>query len=90
MPQWTQEHYQWTQASNANVSISGPATIGGIFVSVADTTPTLTVTDAKTGANLISTFTPVSATWYRMPFGAPNGANFVFGGGVVYTVAWNK
>ncbi len=95
MPQFVQDRFQWTLSSNGNVSITGPGTLGGIFVSAASSTPTLTVQDAASaqaanGNAIVHTFTPSAATWYAMPFGFSSGLQVISGGAVSYTVAWNK
>jgi len=77
-------------SASGNVS---PIPIGmlGVFVSNAASTPTITVyDDAATGTTtkIVDTFTPISGTWYPLPFGASKGLNFVIGGTVSATVSF--
>jgi len=80
--------YQVVSASG-NISPKSVA-LCGIFVSNAASTPTITIyDDAATGTTvpLVNTFTPVSGTYYKLPFRALNGLNVVIGGTVSCTVA---
>lgn len=68
-----------------------PATLLGIFVSAATTTPTITVYDdpaAGTTTKMVDTFTPVAGTWYQIPASASKGINVVLGGTVSATVVF--
>lgn len=61
----------------------------GMFISSASNTPTITVYDdsgSGTATKLVDTFTPVSSTWYPMPFEAINGVNVVITGTISCTV----
>jgi hypothetical protein len=63
----------------------------GIFVSNAAATPTITIyDDSATGTSvpLVTTFTPVAGTYYKLPFRALNGLNVVIGGTVSCTVGF--
>ena len=64
----------------------GPGEIVGIFVSSASNTPTIKVGDGT--AVPIATFTPVSATWYPMPFRFNTSLIVTIGGTVACTVMW--
>jgi hypothetical protein len=60
----------------------------GIFVGSASSVPTIAVYDGKdaSGRVLVNTFTPVSATWYFMPFIFTSGLYVAIGGTVDCTV----
>ncbi|MDN7481917.1 hypothetical protein QZM38_13890 [Burkholderia orbicola] len=65
--------------------------LGGIFVSAASATPTITIyDDAATGTNtkIVDTFTPVAGQWYPLPFAFSKGLNVVIGGTVSATVGY--
>jgi len=77
-------------AATANVK-SSTGTLLGVFVSVADTTPTLALYDSATTTTtvpLIATFTPVAGTWYPMPIGFGSGLYAVLGGNVSCTFVY--
>lgn len=77
-------------SASANVSPKSAALIG-IFVSAASATPTITVYDdaaAGTTTKIVDTFTPVAATFYKLPFRALSGLNVVIGGTVSCTVGY--
>jgi hypothetical protein len=77
-------------AASANVKASD-GLLGGIFVSAASGSPTITIyDDAGTGTTttIVAQFTPAAGTWYPMPFAFSKGLNVVFGGTVSATVAW--
>lgn len=65
-------------------------TMGGIFVSSASSTPTITIYDGLTsgGTKIVDTFTPVSAAWYAFPFCFQIGLTVVISGTVSATVFW--
>jgi hypothetical protein len=65
--------------------------LGGIFVSSAASTPTITIyDDAATGTTttIVAVFTPVAGTFYPLPFAFSKGLNIVIGGTVTATVAY--
>jgi hypothetical protein len=65
--------------------------LGGIFVSQASNTPTITVyDDAGTGTTkkLVDTFAPVAGQWYPLPFAFSNGLNVVISGTVSATFGY--
>lgn len=79
-------------STGGNVS-AVPCFLGGIFVSSASGSPTITIyDDAATGTTttLVAQFTPAAATWYPLPFKATKGLNVVIGGTVSCTIAYNK
>lgn len=82
--------FKYTQmAASANVRAT-KGRLGGIFVSAASGSPSITVYDsAATGTTtkIVDTFTPVAATWYPMPFEATAGIYVVIGGTVQCSVA---
>jgi hypothetical protein len=96
------EVYRYSQiSSSANInaaagvdSLSGEphrSYLGGIFVSAASNTPTITVYDdtgTGTTTKVVDTFTPVAGTWYRLPFVFGNGIYIAIGGTVSCTAAW--
>lgn len=68
----------------------GPCYLGGIFVSSASSSPTITVYDSATNGTttkVVDTFTPVAGQFYPMPFQLSAGAYVVIGGTVSCTVA---
>ncbi len=69
---------------------TGSGVSGGIFVSSASGTPTITVYDGTStaGTKIVDTFTPVSATAYPFPFGFSAGLYIVISGTVSCTVFW--
>lgn len=82
-----------SEACNANnitattTLYTGDGAILGIFVSSASNTPTLKVSDGAT--TLANTFTPVSATWYTLPFRFTKSLIVTVGGTVDCCVAWS-
>ena len=77
-------------SATGNVS-AYPAKIVGIFVSVASSTPTITVYDSATTtttAKVVDTFTPVAATFYPIPAATGAGIYVVIGGTVSATVIY--
>ena len=69
-----------------------PCSLGGIFVSAASSTPTITIYDdpaTGTGLKLVDTFTPVAGTWYFLPFRCTAGLYVVISGTVSCTVGWD-
>lgn len=61
----------------------------GIFVSAAASTPTITIYDSATtgtGTPIVSVFTPVAATFYRIPVNFTAGCYVVISGTVSCTV----
>jgi len=68
-----------------------PGLLGGIFVSAASSTPTITIyDDAATGTSvpLVTVFTPVAGTYYTLPFKFYNGLYIVISGTVSATVGY--
>lgn len=81
--------YKQIAASGNVCAIDG--IMGGIFVSAASSTPTITVYDdpaTGTGTKIVDTFTPVAGTWYPMPFAFSKGLNVVISGTVSATVGY--
>lgn len=83
------EAYSYKQISaTTNVRpVSG--VLGGIFVSAASATPTITVYDSATTTTttkIVDTFTPVAGTYYPLPFSLSNGCYVVISGTVSCTV----
>lgn len=83
--------YTYKQISaNGNVC-ANDGILGGIFVSAASATPTITIYDdaaAGTTTKIVDTFTPVAGTWYPLPFAFSKGLNVVIGGTVSATVGY--
>ena len=67
---------------------SGPGKMVGIFVASASATPTIKVWDALTGTSpvIVNTFTPVSATYYKIPVQFKTGLFVTISGTVDCTV----
>lgn len=74
--------------SSTNVQLRS-CTLGGIFVSSASATPTITVYDSATTTTtttVVAVFTPIAGTYYPMPFSLINGCYVVISGTVACTV----
>lgn len=67
---------------------TGQGGILGIFVSAASGTPTISVSDGAT--TMVSTFTPVAATFYPMPGRFGTSLVVTIGGTVNCTVFWTN
>lgn len=84
-----QEVYNYVAPISASTNIMvGRGILGGIFVSAASATPTITVyDDASTGTGhpLLSVFTPTAATYYPIHAFVGNGVYIVIGGTVSCT-----
>lgn len=83
--------YNYTQLSATANLHAGAQQLGGIFVSAASATPTITIYDSATTTTttkLVDVFTPVAGTWYSMPFTVNSGIYVVISGTVSATVAW--
>lgn len=82
--------YSYKQITGSGNVVPGDGILGGIFVSAASGTPTITIyDDAATGTTtkIVDTFTPVAGQWYPLPFAFSKGLNVVIGGTVSATVA---
>ena len=82
--------YSYKQITSSGNVCNTDGILGGIFVSAASATPTITVyDDASTGTTkkLVDTFTP-SVGWNPMPFAFSNGLNVVITGTVSATVGY--
>lgn len=78
-------------AASTNV-MARSGTLGGIFVSAASSTPTITVYDSATtttATKIVDTFTPIAGTYYPMPFSFNSGCYVAIGGTVSCTVGVN-
>lgn len=82
--------FNYKNISATTLLKTGDGIMGGIFVSAASSTPTITIYDntAGSGTKIVDTFTPVAATWYPMPFQFITGLEVVISGTVSATVAW--
>lgn len=65
---------------------TGNCDLLGIWVSSASGSPTIKVQDDT--ATVANTFTPVSATWYPLPFKLGTSLVVTIGGTVDCTVSW--
>lgn len=77
-------------SASANVWPKSVAMLG-IFVSAASATPTITVYDSSTTTTttpIVTVFTPVAGTYYKLPFQALNGLYVVISGTVSCTVGF--
>ncbi|MGG1947098.1 hypothetical protein AB1286_20155 [Trinickia sp. NRRL B-1857] len=82
--------YTYKQITASGNVCANDGILGGIFVSSASNTPTITVyDDAATGTSkkIVDTFTP-SVGWNPMPFAFSNGLNVVVSGTVSATVGY--
>lgn len=95
----TTESFNYVQTTaTVNVATAGGAAashgyLGGIFVSAASATPTITVYDepaAGTTTKIVDTFTPVAATFYPLPAKYLKGCNVVISGTVSCTIFFNR
>lgn len=84
------EGYSPKQISATTTVKTGDGVLGNIFVSAASSTPTITVYDGTStaGTKIVDTFTPVSATNYRLPAGFAVGLHVVISGTVSCTVLY--
>lgn len=83
------EAYTPRQISSSTNVKADMGVLGGIFVSAASSTPTITVYDSATTTTttkIVDTFTPVAATYYPLPFGFSSGCYVVISGTVSCTV----
>lgn len=81
----------YQQISATTIVQTVPCQLLGIFVSAASATPTITVYDAATAVTttkVIDTFTPVAATFYRLPVGLGTGLYVVISGTVSCTIVF--
>lgn len=88
MAGFNNQSYSYKQISASTAVKSSDGTIGGIFVSAASSTPTITVYDntAASGAKIIDTFTPTAATYYQIPAAYSTGCYVAIVGTVSCTV----
>jgi hypothetical protein len=78
-----------TRNLTASAQVMGkPGYVIGIFVAAASATPTIKVWDSLTaaGAVVVNTFTPVAATFYRIPAMCKTGCYVTISGTVDCTV----
>jgi len=81
--------YSYKQISASTNCNPASGEMGGIFVSAASATPTITVYDSATTTTttkIVDTFTPVAATYYPLPTSYDNGLYVVISGTVSCTV----
>lgn len=83
--------FSYKQINASGNVCANDGVMGGIFVSAASATPTITVYDdsaAGTTTKIVDTFTPVAGTFYPLPFAFSKGLNVVIGGTVSATVGY--
>lgn len=83
------EGYNYEQISSSTNVMPRTGILGGIFVSSASSTPTITVYDSATtttATKIVDTFTPIGGTYYPMPFSVTAGVYVVISGTVSCTV----
>lgn len=80
------ESQNYTNLTATTTVFTGNGGILGIWVSSASATPTLKVQDGT--ATVANTFTPVSATWYPLPFKFSTSLIVTISGTVDCTVSW--
>lgn len=83
--------YSYKQITASGNVCANDGILGGIFVSAASATPTITVYDdpaTGTSTKIVDTFTPVAGTWYPLPFAFSKGINVVISGTVSATVGY--
>lgn len=84
------ESYNYTQISASTAIKTGDGLFGGIFVSAASSTPTITIYDntAASGTKVVDTFTPTAGQFYRIPACFGTGCYVAISGTVSCTVFW--
>ena len=88
MPNPVNESQNYKHLTATTTVFTGVGNILGIFVASASATPTLAVSD---GAGvLVNTFTPVSATWYPLPFRFGTSLIVTISGTVDCTLSWGN
>lgn len=83
--------YTYQQISASGNVCANDGILGGIFVSAASATPTITIYDDSangTATKIVDTFTPVAGEWYPLPFAFSKGLNVVVDGTVSATVGY--
>ncbi|WP_103852151.1 hypothetical protein [Burkholderia pseudomallei] len=83
--------YTYKQIAASGNICANDGILGGIFVSAASATPTITIYDdaaVGTTTKLVDTFTPTPGQWYPLPFAFSKGLNVVLGGTVSATVGY--
>lgn len=84
----TYETYKRLNITATNATLTSGGNLAGIFVASASATPTIKVAD--TGGTIVNTFTPVGATWYRIPSEWTGTLTVTIGGTVDCTLFYNK
>ena len=85
----TQEVFDYHQITSSTNVCPVSGALGGIFVSAASATPTITVYDSATtgtSVTIVSIFTPTAGTYYKLPFYFSTGCYVVISGTVSCTV----
>jgi len=83
------EGFSYENITSSTNVLGRSCIMGGIFVASASSTPTITIYDSATTTTttrIISTFTPVGATFYPIPATCLNGCYVVISGTVDCTV----
>jgi hypothetical protein len=89
----TIESFEAKQVSASGNICERNGRLGGIFVSAASATPTITIYDDSatgTAKTLVAVFTPTPGTYYKLPFRFTKGLNIVIGGTVSCTVGFER
>ena len=87
MPNPVSESQNPKRLTASGTIYTGNCGLLGIFVASASSTPTITVLDGST--TVVGVFTPVSATFYAMPFRFSTSLVVTISGTVDCTVAWD-
>lgn len=82
--------YSATVISATTTIKTGQGSLGGIFVSAASSTPTITIYDntSAAGTQIASVFTPTAGTFYAIPASFGTGLHVVISGTVSATILW--
>lgn len=85
------EVYDYAQKSADALIHTGPGVLGGIFVSAASGTPTITIYDntSAAGAKIVDIFTPEAGKLYAFCARYIAGLYIDIGGTVAYTVLFD-
>lgn len=81
----------YINSSVSQLHSPNPVSLLGVFISSA-TGATMTIIDSATSLTVtpvaVSAFTPISGSWYPMPFQLRNGLNVSIAGTCTYTTAF--
>lgn len=84
------EAYAYKQISASTLIKTGDGILGGLFVSAASATPTITIYDntVESGTQIVSVFTPTAPANYAFPVGFATGCYIAISGTVSLTAMY--